>query len=87
MIKYNNYDVVVFNEGEATVIAVTFYRYYKKRLRGEISYRWRTRCPEFADKLSWRRTAVFTGQLIQLAKAYGERTVLKYEDHERAEDK
>lgn len=86
-IKYNNYDVVVFNEGKTTVVAVTFYRYYKKKLRGEINYRWRTRCVELADKLSRRRTAVFTGQLIQLAKTYGEKTILRYEEHERAENK
>ena len=86
-IKYNNYDVVIFNDGGFVVVAVTFYRYYRKRLRGEINYRWKTRCVEFANKLSRRRTAVFTGQLIQLAKAYGEKTILKYEEHERAENK
>lgn len=29
-----------------------------------------------------RRTKVFTGQLIQLAKAYGEKRVIKYQKKE-----
>lgn len=46
------------------VVAVTFYRYYKKKAKGEVNYRWRTRCPELVDKIVKHRTKVFTGQLI-----------------------
>lgn len=64
------------------VVAVTFYRYYKKKAKGEVNYRWRTRCHELVDKIVKHRTKVFTGQLIQLAKAYGEKKVIKYQKEE-----
>ena len=72
-ITYNNYDLVAFEQNGEVVVAVTFYRYYKKKAKGEVNYRWRTRCPELVDKIVKHRTKVFTGQLIQLAKAYGEK--------------
>lgn len=72
-IVYNNYDLVAFEQNGEVVVAVTFYRYYKKKAKGEVNYRWRTRCPELVDKIVKHRTKVFTGQLIQLAKAYGEK--------------
>lgn len=70
-IVYNNYDLVAFEQNGEVVVAVTFYRYYKKKAKGEVNYRWRTRCQELVDKIVKHRTKVFTGQLIQLAKAYG----------------
>lgn len=73
--------VLFFQNGEV-VVAVTFYRYYKKKAKGEVNYRWRTRCPELVDKIVKHRTKVFTGQLIQLAKAYGEKKVIKYQKEE-----
>lgn len=78
-ITYNNYDLVAFEQNGEVVVAVTFYRYYKKKAKGEVNYRWRTRCPELVDKIVKHRTKVFTGQLIQLAKAYGEKRVIKYQ--------
>ena len=78
-ITYNNYDLVAFEQNGEVVVAVTFYRYYKKKTKGEVNYRWRTRCPELVDKIVKHRTKVFTGQLIQLAKAYGEKKVIKYQ--------
>lgn len=78
-ITYNNYDLVAFKQNGEVVVAVTFYRYYKKKAKGEVNYRWRTRCPELVDKIVKHRTKVFTGQLIQLAKAYGEKKVIKYQ--------
>lgn len=78
-IVYNNYDLVAFEQDGEVVVAVTFYRYYKKKAKGEVNYRWRTRCPELVDKIVRHRTKVFTGQLIQLAKAYGEKRVIKYQ--------
>lgn len=39
-------------------------------------------CPELVDKIVKHRTKVFTGQLIQLAKAYGEKKVIKYQKEE-----
>lgn len=72
-IVYNNYDLVAFEQNGEVVVAVTFYRYYKKKAKGEVNYRWRARCPELVDKIVKHRTKVFTGQLIQLAKAYGEK--------------
>lgn len=50
--------------------------------QGEVNYRWRTRCPELVDKIVKHRTKVFTGQLIQLAKVYGEKKVIKYQKEE-----
>ena len=76
-ITYNNYDLVAFEQNGEVVVAVTFYRYYKKKAKGKVNYRWRTRCPELVDKIVKHRTKVFTGQLIQLAKAYGENKVIK----------
>lgn len=81
-ITYNNYDLVAFEQNGEVVVAVTFYRYYKKKAKGEVNYRWRTRCPELVDKIVKHRTKVFTGQLIQLAKAYGEKKVIKYQKEE-----
>lgn len=81
-ITYNNYDLVAFERNGEVVVAVTFYRYYKKRAKGEVNYRWRTRCPELVDKIVKHRTKVFTGQLIQLAKVYGEKKVIKYQKEE-----
>lgn len=78
-IVYNNYDLVAFEQNGEVVVAVTFYRYYKRKAKGEVNYRWRTRCPELVDKIVKHRTKVFTGQLIQLAKAYGEKKVIKYQ--------
>lgn len=78
-ITYNNYDLVAFEQNGEVVVAVTFYRYYKKKAKGEVNYRWRIRCPELVDKIVKHRTKVFTGQLIQLAKAYGEKKVIKYQ--------
>ena len=78
-IVYNNYDLVAFEQDGEVVVAVTFYRYYKKKAKGEVNYRWRTRCPELVDKIVRHRTKVFTGQLIQLAKAYGEKRAIKYQ--------
>lgn len=34
------------------------------------------------DKIVKHRTKVFTGQLIQLAKVYGEKKVIKYQKEE-----
>lgn len=45
-ITYNNYDLVAFEQNGEVVVAVTFYRYYKKKAKGEVNYRWRTRCLE-----------------------------------------
>lgn len=81
-IVYNNYDLVAFEQNGEVVVAVTFYRYYKKKAKGEVNYRWRIRCPELVDKIVKHRTKVFTGQLIQLAKAYGEKKVIKYQKEE-----
>ena len=78
-ITYNNHDLVAFEQNGEVVVVVTFYRYYKKKAKGEVNYRWRTRCPELVDKIVRHRTKVFTGQLIQLAKAYGEKRVIKYQ--------
>lgn len=81
-ITYNNCDLVAFEQNGEVVVAVTFYRYYKKKAKGEVNYRWRTGCPELVDKIVKHRTKVFTGQLIQLAKAYGEKKVIKYQKEE-----
>lgn len=78
-ITYNNYDLVAFEQNGEIVVAVTFYRYYRKKAHSEVNYRWKTRCPELVDKIVRHRTKVFTGQLIQLAKAYGEKRVIKYQ--------
>lgn len=78
-IVYNNCNLVAFEQNGEVVVAVTFYRYYKKKAKGEVNYRWRTRCPELVDKIVKHRTKVFTGQLIQLAKEYGEKRVIKYQ--------
>lgn len=59
-IVYNNYDLVAFEQDGEVVVAVTFYRYYKKKAKGEVNYRWRTRCPELVDKIVRHRTKVFT---------------------------
>lgn len=75
-IVYNNYDLVAFEQNGEVVVAVTFYRYYKKKAKGEVNYRWRTRCPELVDKIVKHRTKVFTGQ------AYGEKKVIKYQKEE-----
>lgn len=32
-ITYNNYDLVAFEQNGEVVVAVTFYRYYKKKLK------------------------------------------------------
>lgn len=58
-IVYNNYDLVAFEQNGEVVVAVTFYRYYKKKAKGEVNYRWRTRCPELVDKIVKHRTKVF----------------------------
>lgn len=71
-IVYNNYDLVAFEQDGEVVVAVTFYRYYKKKAKGEVNY----------SKIVKHRTKVFTGQLIQLAKAYGEKKVIKYQKEE-----
>lgn len=55
-ITYNNYDLVAFEQNGEVVVAVTFYRYYKKKAKGEVNYRWRTRCPELVDKIVKHRT-------------------------------
>jgi hypothetical protein len=81
-ITYNNYDLVAFEQNGEIVVAVTFYRYYRKKAHSEVNYRWKTRCPELVDKIVRHRTKVFTGQLIQLAKAYGEKKVIKYQKEE-----
>lgn len=81
-IVYDNYDLVAFERNGEVVVAVTFYRYYRGKAHGEVSYRWKTRCPELVDKIVRHRTKVFTGQLIQLAKAYGEKKVIKYQKEE-----
>lgn len=57
-ITYNNYDLVAFEQNGEVVVAVTFYRYYKKKAKGEVNYRWRTRCPELVDKIVKHRTKV-----------------------------
>lgn len=80
-ITYNNYDLVAFEQNGEVVVAVTFYRYYKKKAKGEVNYRWRTRCPELVDKIVKHRTKVFY-DLIQLAKVYGEKKVIKYQKEE-----
>lgn len=79
-LSYNNYDLVAFERGGEVVVAVTFYRRYRRKVCGEINYRWKTRCPELVDRIVRHRTKVFTGQLIQLAKAYGEKAVVKYHE-------
>lgn len=81
-ITYNNYDLVAFEQNGEIVVAVTFYRYYRKKTHSEVNYRWKTRCQELVDKIVRHRTKVFTGQLIQLAKAYGEKRVIKYQKQE-----
>lgn len=81
-IVYNNYDLVAFEQDIEVVVAVTFYRYYKKKAKGEVNYRLRTRCPELVDKIVRHRTKVFTCQLIQLSKAYWEKRVIKYQKKE-----
>lgn len=82
-IVYNNYDLVAFEQDGEVVVAVTFYRYYKKKAKGEVNYRRKTRYPELVDKIVKHRTKVFTGQLIQLAKAYGEKRVIKYQNRRK----
>ena len=82
-IVYNNYDLVAFEQDGEVVVAVTFYRYYKKKAKGEVNYRWKTRCPELVDKIVRHRTKVFTGQLIQLAKAYGEKGSLNIKNRRK----
>lgn len=82
-IVYNNYDLVAFEQDGEVVVVVTFYRYYKKKAKGEVNYRWRTRCPELVDKIVRHRTKVFTGQLIQLAKAYGEKRSLNIKNRRK----
>lgn len=73
-IVYNNYDLVAFEQNGEVVVAVTFYRYYKKKAKGEVNYRWRTRCPELVDKIVKHRTKVFTGQLIPVSESvWGEK--------------
>lgn len=58
-ITYNNYDLVAFEQNGEVVVAVTFYRYYKKKAKGEVNYRWRTRCPELVDKIVRHRQGVY----------------------------
>lgn len=58
-IVYNNYDLVAFEQDGEVVVAVTFYKYYKKKAKGEVNYRWRTRCPELVDKIVRHRTKVY----------------------------
>lgn len=70
-ITYNNYDLVAFEQNGEVVVAVTFYRYYKKKAKGEVNYRWRTRCLELVDKIVKHRT-----------KVYGEKKVIKYQKEE-----
>lgn len=82
-IVYNNYDLVAFEQDGEVVVAVTFYRYYKKKAKGEVNYRWKTRCPELVDKIVRHRTKVFTGQLIQLAKAYGRKGSLNIKNRRK----
>lgn len=79
-ITYNNYDSVAFEQNGEEVVAETFYRYYKKKAKGEVHYRWRTRCPELVDKIVKHRTKVFTGQLIRykISKGGG-RSMSKYD--------
>lgn len=74
-IAYNNYDLVAFEQGGEIIVAVTFYRYYRKKAHSEVNYRRKTRCLELVDKIVKHRTKVFTGQLIQLAKAYVEKSL------------
>ena len=81
-IVYDDYDLVAFERNGEVVVAVTFYRYYKKRAKGEVNYRWRARCPELVDKIVKHRAKVFYGRLIRLAKAYGEKRVIKYQKQE-----
>lgn len=81
-IAYNNYDLVAFEQDGEVAVAVTFYGYYKGKAKGGVDYRWRTRCPELVDKIVKHRTKVFTGRLIRLAKAYGEKKVIKYQKEE-----
>ncbi len=81
-IVYNDYDSVAFGRNGEVVVAVTFYGYYKKKAKGGVNYRWGTRCPGLVDKIARHRTKVFTGQLIRLAKAYGEKKVIKYQKEE-----
>lgn len=66
-ITYNNYDLVAFEQNGEVVVAVTFYRYYKKKAKGEVNYRWRTRCPELVDKIVKHRTKVFKRDGIKKA--------------------
>lgn len=44
-ISYNNYDLVAFEQNGEVVVAVTFYRYYKKKAKGEVNYRWKNQMP------------------------------------------
>lgn len=50
--------------------------------RGRRGCRSPSLCPELVDKIVKHRTKVFTGQLIQLAKVYGEKKVIKYQKEE-----
>lgn len=46
-IVYNNYDLVAFEQNGEIVVAVTFYRYYRKKAHSEVNYRWKP------DARSW----------------------------------
>lgn len=74
---YDDYDLVAFERNGEVAVAVTSYGYYEKKARGEVDYRWRARRPGLVDKIVKHRTKVFTGQPIRLAKAYGEKKVIK----------
>lgn len=80
--KYNNIDLVVVKTKAHYTVCATQY-YYKtvcgKRIcASERTWRWKTYCEELIRKMDQKRTKVFTGQLIQLAKQYGIAQTIRY---------
>lgn len=87
--EYNNIDLVVVKNPEYYTVCAT--QYYYRKLGGvrtcvrERTWRWKTQCKELISKMDQRRTKVFTGQLVQLAKQYGAGETLIYKDWKRYE--
>lgn len=80
---YNNIDLNVVKRENLYIVCCTQY-YYRKNEEGkkiassERTWRWKTDCEELMEKMDLKRTKVFTGQLIQLAKQFGEAETIKY---------
>lgn len=81
--EYNNIDLNVVKRKNLYVVCCTQY-YYRKNKEGERidsserTWRWETNCEELMRKMDLKRTKIFTGQLIQLAKQFGKAETLKY---------